>query len=318
MKSRPGSATNQAVQIHRFGGPSVLQLQATARPVPRAGQVLVEVHAASVNPVDTKIRAGEFKLFSPELPAIMGRDVAGVVRAAGGRGRSNLAVGDRVFGMLDYQRGGYARYIVATPRELARCPAAVSHLEATTLGVAALTAWQCLFDHGRLKRGERVLIHGGAGGVGHFAVQFAKVHGATVIATAGQKDLAWVKSLGADRVIDYANEKFENEVGTIDLVIDLIAGEVQERSWQVLKEHGGRIVSTLMPPSPVEARRHRASGTRMIVHVDRGQLAKIAQLVAQKKVRVKIGKTFPLAKAAAAHKLIENGHIRGKVVLTLR
>jgi NADPH:quinone reductase-like Zn-dependent oxidoreductase len=247
----------------------------------------------------------------------MGRDISGVVRAVGGHGRSGLSVGDRVFGMLDYERGGYTRYLVATPRELARCPAAVSHLEATTLGVAALTAWQCLFDHGRLKRGERVLIHGGAGGVGHFAVQFAKVHGATVIATAGKKDLAWVKSLGTDRVIDYENEKFENEVGNIDLVLDLIAGEVQERSWQVLKEKGGRIVSTLMPPSPAEARRHRASGTRMVVQVDRDQLAKIVQLVAQKKVRVKVGKTFPLAKARAAHELIENGHVRGKIVLTL-
>jgi NADPH:quinone reductase-like Zn-dependent oxidoreductase len=318
MKSPRASAANQAVRIHRFGGPSVLQLETIPCPVPRPGQVLVEVHAASVNPVDTKIRAGKFKLFRPELPAIMGRDISGVVRAIGGHRRSSLSVGDRVFGMLDYERGGYTRYLVATPRELARCPAAVSHLEATTLGVAAMTAWQCLFDHGRLKRGERVLIHGGAGGVWHFAVQFAKVHGATVIATAGPQDLAWVKSLGADRVIDYHNEKFENEVGNVDLVLDLIAGEVQERSWQVLKERGGRIVSTLMPPSPVEAKRHRASGTRMVVHVDRDQLAKIAQLVVEKKVRVKIGKTFPLAQAAAAQKLIENGHVRGKVVLTVK
>jgi NADPH:quinone reductase-like Zn-dependent oxidoreductase len=187
--------------------------------------------------------------------------------------------------------------------------------DAGAIGVAALTAWQGLFDHGRLKRGERVLIHGGAGGVGHFAVQFAKARGATVIATAGHRDLAWVKRLGADRVIDYENDRFENEVGNVDLVFDLIGGETQERSWQVLKDRGGRIVSTLVKPDPANARRHRAAGRRMVVTVDRRQLMMIARLIVTGKVQVRIGRVFPLARAAAAHALIENGHVRGKVLL---
>lgn len=294
-------ATMQAVRLHRFGGPNVLQLEKIPRPVPRPGQLLIEMRAAGVNPVDTKIRLGKFPLFRPRLPAIIGRDIAGVVRAVGGKGRSAFKTGDAVLGMLDYARGAYADYVVATPHELVRRPAGVSERKAGALGVAALTAWQGLFDHGRLKRRERVLIHGGAGGVGHFAVQFAKLHGAIVIATAGTRDLAWVKGLGADQVIDYKRDRFEDEVGNVDLVFDLIAGETQERSWQVLKDHGGRIVSTLTVPDPAEARRHLASGQRMVVKMDQRQLAEIARLVAGKKVHVHIGKTFSLSQASAAH-----------------
>jgi NADPH:quinone reductase-like Zn-dependent oxidoreductase len=194
----------KAVVIHRFGGPSVLQVEEMTLPVPGQGQFLIEVDAASVNPVDHKIRTGKYKMFHPELPAILGRDIAGTIRAVG-VGTKGFKIGDAMFGMLDYSRGAYALYTVATARELARRPKKLSVNEAGAIGVAALTAWQGLFDHGHLKRGERVLIHGAAGGVGHLAVQFAKWHGAYVIATAGEHDLDWVKNLGADRVIDYKN-----------------------------------------------------------------------------------------------------------------
>ncbi len=305
----------KAMIVRRFGGPHVMHEEFIDRPSPRTGQVLVEVRAASVNPVDTKIRSGQFKAALPELPAILGRDVSGVVVAAPGNRR--FRVGDAVFGMLGYDRGAYGEYAIAKGTELTHRPGKVPDAEASTLGVAALTAWQGLFDHGKLQKGERVLIHGGAGGVGHFAVQFAKLKGATVIVTAGARDHAWLMRLGADQVIDYQQEKFEELAGSIDLVFDLIAGETQERSWQTLKDRGGRMVSTLTVPSPAEAKRHRARAVRMMARIDADQMAEIAKLVASGKVKAHVGRKFPLGKAVKAHQLLETGHVRGKVVLTV-
>ena len=307
---------HRAAVIHHFGGPEVLKIEPVPVPVPGRGQLLIEVEAASVNPVDHKIRSGKYKMFHPRLPAIIGRDVAGTVRAVGPGAKGSLKIDDPVFGMLDYPRGAYTRYTVATQRELARRPERLAVNEAAALGVAALTAWQGLFDHGHLRPQERVLIHGAAGGVGHLAVQFAKWHGAYVIATTSSRDVQWVKKLGADQVIDYKKQLFENETGNIDLVYDLIAGETLDRSWQVLKERDGRIVSTLDHPEAARlAREHHARWTHMVVTVKNDQLARIARLVSEKKVRVEIGKIFPLKQVQAAHKLLENGHVRGKVIL---
>jgi NADPH:quinone reductase-like Zn-dependent oxidoreductase len=310
----------KAICLHRTGGPSVLKFEEVEEPTPNRGELLIRVRAASVNPVDTKIRAGKFKLFRARLPAIIGRDIAGVVCGLGPRGGKKghaFRVGDSVFGMLDYERGAYAEYTVASPREIALRPKRLPDAKAGVLGVAALTAWQGLFEHGRLREGQRVLIHGAAGGVGHLAVQFAKVRGATVIATAAKRDLHWVRSLGADQVIDYENQRFETETDDIDLVFDLVAGETQERSWQVLKKRGGAIVSTLSEPSKTQARKHHARGVRMMVKVESAQLMEIAQLIVAKRVRVRIGCTFPLAKTRAAHELVESGHVRGKVALKI-
>jgi NADPH:quinone reductase-like Zn-dependent oxidoreductase len=311
----------KAARIHRTGGPSVLKYDEVPLPEPRRGEFLIEVHYASVNPVDAKIRKGHYKGFKAVLPATLGRDICGVIRKVGGKTgsgrRSPFKVGDEVFGMLDYGRGAYAEYTVSPAREIARRPQGVSEKDASTLGVAALTAWQGLFDHGRLQKGQRVLIHGAAGGVGHFAVQFAKVAGATVIATASKRDLAWVRKLGADEVIDYQKQRFEEHTGAVDLVLDLVAGETQERSWGVLKESGGAIVSTLSEPSKVEARRHRARGMRMVVKVKQAQLEKIAALVADGRVKVEIAKVFPLHKAGDAQRYLEDTHVRGKVLLKI-
>jgi NADPH:quinone reductase-like Zn-dependent oxidoreductase len=310
----------KAARMHRTGGPSVLKYEELPLPKPGKGEFLVEVHYAGVNPVDTKIRRGDFKLFKARLPAVIGRDIAGIVRARGpksGKGRARFNVGDEVFGLLDYDRGAYAEYTLASERELARRPANVPEKEAGALGVAALTAWQCLFDHGRLKRGQRVLIHGAAGGVGHLAVQFAKVAGATVIATASKRDLGWVAKLGADEVIDFKNQRFYEHTGNIDLVVDLISGETQEHSWAVLKPSGGALISTLSEPSKAEARRHKARGLRMVVKVKSDQLAKIASLIGAGKVKVEIAKVFPLKKAGAAHDYLEKEHVRGKVLLEM-
>jgi NADPH:quinone reductase-like Zn-dependent oxidoreductase len=311
----------KAARIHRNGGPSVFKYEEVPHPEPRRGEFLIEVHYGSVNPVDAKIRKGKYEAFKAVMPATLGRDVSGVIRAVGGKTatgrRPAFKVGDEVFGMLDYGRGAYAEYTLASAREIARRPQKVSEKDASTLGVAALTAWQGLFDHGRLKKGQRVLIHGAGGGVGHFAVQFAKVAGATVIATASRRDLGWVRKLGADEVIDFGKQKFEEHTGDIDLVLDLISGETQERSWSVLREKGGAIVSTLSEPSKTEARRHHARGMRMVVKVKQAQLEKIASLVADGRVKVSIGKVFPLRKAGDAQKYLETGHVRGKVLLEM-
>jgi NADPH:quinone reductase-like Zn-dependent oxidoreductase len=306
--------------MHRTGGPSVLKYEEVPLPKPGRGKFLIEVHYAGVNPVDTKIRRGKFKMYHAHLPAIIGRDLAGIVRARGPkskRGRPRFMVGDDVFGLLDYDCGAYAEYAVASARDLAHRPEKVPERQAGAIGVAALTAWQCLFDHGRLKRGQRVLIHGAAGGVGHFAVQFAKLAGATVIATASERDLAWVAKLGADEVIDFRNQRFEEHTGKIDLVVDLVSGETQERSWSVLKPSGGALVSTLSEPSRIEARRHKARAVRMVVKTKSDQLAKIASLIGAGKVKVEIAKVFPLKKAGAAHAYLEKEHVRGKIVLEM-
>jgi NADPH:quinone reductase-like Zn-dependent oxidoreductase len=306
----------QAVVLHKFGGPDVLHVETVARPQPDRGQLLVQIHAASVNPVDHKIREGKYKMFRPDLPAIIGRDIAGTVCAVGPGTQGSFKLGDEVFGMLDYPRGAYCQYTVATARELALRPDKVSIPQAGALGVAGLTAWQGLFDHGGLKQGERVLIHGAAGGVGHLAVQFAKWRGAYTIATCESRDAAWVKGLGADKVIDYKRQPFENEIGNVDLVFDLIAGETLDRSWQVLKEKGGRIISTLdHPDAKRQARLHHAQWKHMVVTVKSEQLAQIAALIAANEVTVHIAKILPLTQIRSAHRLVENGHARGKVIL---
>jgi NADPH:quinone reductase-like Zn-dependent oxidoreductase len=304
----------KAARMHKTGGPGVFKYDEIPLPKAKQGEFLVEVHSAGVNPVDIKIRQGKFKLFKAHLPATIGRDISGVIRGIGGtKARSAFKIGDHVFGMLDYDRGAYAEFTLASARELARRPKNVGERDAGAIGVAALTAWQSLFDHGHLKKGQRVLIHGAAGGVGHFAVQFAKYAGATVIATASTRDQKWVKGLGADEVINFEEQKFEEHTGNIDLVLDLISGETQDRSWQVLKESGGILVSTLTEPSKAEARRHKARGMRMMVTANAGQLKKIAALIAAGRVKVSIEKAFPLDKVGVAHQYLENGHVRGKV-----
>lgn len=303
--------------MHRRGGPGVLRLEAAPPPRLKPDEVLIRTAFAAVNPVDAKIRAGTFRLFRPSLPAILGRDVAGTVVEVGARAIGAIQLGDRVFGMLDYPRGTYAELAAATVRELARCPKPLPLRVAGALPVAALTAWQALFVHGQLRPGQRVLIHGGAGGLGHLAIQFAKLRGATVVTTASRRDLRWVRSLGADQAIDYARERFEDVAGNFDLVLDLLGGEVQKRSWQTLKPRGGRLVSTRSAPSASAARRHRARGILMAVAADRRQLARIADLVATGRVRVAIARVLPLRAAAKAHRRLEAGHFRGKLVLRI-
>src|SRR4051812_35052834 len=264
----------KAVQIHAFGGPEVLKYEEVPRPEPKPEQVLVRVHAAGLNPVDWKIREG---YLSTPLPMIMGIDFSGVVEAVGSAVTKYLK-GDEVFGQVADESGSYAEYALATESDITPKPKELSDVAAAALPVAALVPWQALFDTANLAAGQKVLIHGAAGGVGSFAVQFAKWKGAYVIGTASGSHVEQVRQLGADEVIDYRKTKFEEVAREVDVVLDTIGGETQERSWKVLKRGG--VLASLVQPPPAEkaaARGVRAFFVRQKANGE--QLATIADLV---------------------------------------
>ena len=306
--------TMKAVRIHSFGGPEALKIEELPRPLPEEDEILVQVKAASVNPVDYKIRSGQYAK-SQQLPMLLGRDVSGTVALCGTRVR-DWEPGDDVFAMLPPGRGAYAEYVAIKASQLVAKPMQLDHEHAAAVPLAALTAWQGLFDHGRLKSGQRVLIHGAAGGVGHFAVQLAKVAGAEVFATASSSDVQFLRELGADRVINYRSEPFEEAVADVDLVLDLIGGQTQERSWTVLKE-GGTIVSTLDEPSQDKAREHHARGTSYLTQPNAAELAQIARLIDEGKVRPWVEQCYRLEDVAIAQDRLEHKHARGKTVITV-
>jgi len=305
----------KAIRIHSFGGPDVLTIENVPIPAIRPDELLIEVHAASVNPVDYKIRSGAFRLSEIRPPLTLGRDVSGTVRQVGAA-MINFQPGDEVYALLGMNTGGYAEYTVARMSEVAMKPRTLDHIHAAAVPLAALTAWQGLFDQGHLKHGQRVLIHGAGGGVGHFAVQFAKLKDATVYATAGRADLHLLGELGADEVIDHVEDRFEDFVDEIDLVLDLVGGETLKRSWTVLKD-GGTIVSTLAQPSAVDAAGHHALAKTFMCRPNAVQLAEIGRLIDDHLVTVVVSKTLPLTAARQAHDELEHEHSHGKLVLTV-
>lgn len=308
---------SKSVRVHAFGGPEVLRVE----PVPilqaKDDEVLVRVAAASLNPVDYKTREGEFPPVGEDaLPAILGRDLAGTIEAVGTRAHYMLRKGDPVFAFIGFDRGGQSEYVVVKALELAAAPASIDLVHAAAVPLAGMTAWQGLFDHGGLQAGQRVLIHGGAGGVGHLAVQFAKAKGATVFATAGTNDLDYVRSIGADTAIDYKNQRFEDVATDIDLVLDLVGGETQTRSFAVLRD-GGTLVSTLDVAEPDKGRdRNIRVPERWLAQVNTKQLGEIAALIDAGKVKVEVAAVFPVEDASSAYERLEKGHVRGKIVLT--
>ena len=303
----------KAVRIHDFGGTDVMHVEDIPTPAPGRGEVLIKVLAASVNPVDYKMRSGEFKPPGMAMPTTLGRDIAGIVVAVG-RNVTRIDVGDDVYALLDRDHGGYAEYVVASEALVALKPASIDYVHAAAVPLAAITAWQGLFDHGKLKTGEHVLIHGASGGVGHFAVQFARDRGAHVIATARDEDHQLLIQLGADEVIDYRSERFEDRVNNVDLVLDLVAGDTQRRSWKSLKK-GGRMVSTLRTPSASEGAPRDAMGKSFMAKPDREALEEIGRLIDAGKVHVIVDQTLPLEEVRRAHQYMENEHVRGKLVL---
>jgi len=301
--------------MHAVGGPEALGVDDLPMPEPHDDEVVLKVHAASVNPIDWKMRSGQTGITEDKLPIVLGRDVSGTVETCGPAVHT-LKKGDPIYATLGRGRGGYAEYVVVKAVEAAAKPNSLNHIQAAAVPLAALTAWQGLFDQGGLQAGERVLIHGGAGGVGHFAIQFAKAKGAFVATTVSGQDIDFVKGLGADQAIDYKTQRFEDEVKDIDLVFDLIGGETQERSWAVLKD-GGRMVSTLAQPSEEKARQHNARAVVYRAEPNSAELGEITRLIDEGKVCPMVQATFPLAEAGKAQQKLEQEHTQGKIVLEL-
>jgi NADPH:quinone reductase-like Zn-dependent oxidoreductase len=308
----------KAIRIHNYGRPEVLQYEDAPRPQVKKGEVLVRVHAAGVNPLDWKVRSGLLNGSIPhKLPLIPGWDVSGVVEEVGA-GASQFKKGNEVFAMADPTRdGAYADYVTVREAVVAMKPTSLHHVRAAAVPLSMLTAWQALFDLGQLQPGQRILIHGGSGGVGHFAVQLAKWKGAHVVATASTKNQELLHKVRADETIDYTTQKFEDVARNIDIVLDIVGGETQERSWRVLKK-GAVLISLVEPPSKEKAEQFNVRGFMCRVQSDGAQLHKIAKLIDSAKLRPTIDRILPLSEAQRAHELSENGQARGKIVLRVK
>ena len=301
------------VRIHRFGGPEVLTVETADAPSPKGNEALVRVHAASVNPIDVKQRTGD-RLKESDLPAVLGRDLAGEVIAIGPE-QVDLKKGDAVLAHIGWERGAYAEQVIVKPGEWAVKPDALGWVEAGALPLVADTAWQGLVATGRVDEGWRVLIHAASGGVGRMGVQFAHQRKAIVFATGGKDSLDDLRALGADHVIDYENERFEDVATELDLVFDLVGGDTRARSWSLLKP-GGVLVTTVGGDVEAEGRAHGRTGKAIMAQPAGKDLADFAHKAASGKLKVDIARTFPIDQVANSHRFLEEGHPHGKVVLT--
>ena len=305
----------KAIVAHEYGGPEVLKYEDVPRPGPKEDQILVRVVAAGINPVDASIRSGRYaKFFGTRLPLIPGSDIAGMVEKSGPK-ITKFKNGDSVFAYTDLKDGGgYAEYAVATEREAALKPRSLTYVESAAVPIVGLTAWQALVDTAKLSAGQTVLIHGGSGGVGTFAVQVAKARGAKVVATASTANQDLLKQLGADVAIDYTKQKFEDVAKDVDVVLDSVGKDTLARSYGVVKK-GGFIVSIVARPDPAELDKHGIRGAALSVEPNADELAEIGKLIDQKKIKVIVSQTFPLSEAMKAQEQVATGHTRGKIVL---
>ena len=307
--------TMKAVVIHEYGGPEVLKYEDVPQPEPKQDQLRIHVIAAGVNPVDGMIRSGMFdKEGRRAFPVILGGDISGVIERVGSN-ITKFKSGDPVFAYVSLDNsGGYAQYAVVTEREAAPKPKSLTYVEAAAVPIVALTAWQALIDTAKLKAGQTVLIHGGSGGVGSFAIQIAKAHGAKVIATASTANQELLKQLGADVAIDYTKQNFENVAKDVDVVLDSIGKDTLARSYGVVKK-GGIIVSLVARPDPAELEKHGIRGEALSVDPNSDELSEIGKLIDEKKINVIVSQTFPLSEARKAQEQVATGHTRGKIVL---
>jgi NADPH:quinone reductase-like Zn-dependent oxidoreductase len=308
-------STMMAWRVHEFGPPEVMKFERVQRPEPGPGEVLVKVEAAGVGPWDGWIRAGKSALPQP-LPLILGSDIAGEIVAMGSD-VAELRVGQKVYGVTNPQFvGAYAEYAVASAGMVSTKPTALTHVEAASLPVVSVTAWQALFDYAQLKAGQTVVVHGAAGNVGSFVVQLARHAGVHTIATVSTGDISIVRHLGANAVIDYRTQRFEEEVRGADAVIDLVGGETQIRSFQVLRR-GGKLISAVSRPDQDLAKVHDVEATFFLVNVTTRYLTEITRLVDGGKLRTRVGAVLPLADARDAHLMLERvrPQPKGKIVL---
>ena len=296
----------RAVVIHETGDVDVLRLEDVERPVPGDGEVLVRVHAASVNPIDWKLRRG---LMPKQLPAILGSDASGVVEVSNAEG---FSAGEEVFGLLG--SGSYAEFGIAVPATLAHKPDHLPHEQAAAMPVAVLTAWQALFERGGLQEGQTVLVSGASGGVGHLAVQLAAGAGAQVLGTGSPASREFVLGLGAKRFIDYTSEDVATAATDVDLVFD-VAGRDTDELLQTIRPGGKMVLIAAAPPEAASER--EVDAELLIMSPDSAELERLAVLVADEVIRVALDAVMPLEDVQRAHALSEAGHVRGKIVLTL-
>jgi len=301
----------KAIRIHSYGNSGELKLEEVPNPSVRGNEALVRVRAAGVNPFDWKFREGYFKDWIPAtFPLTLGVDFAGDIAQAGKDAR-DFKVGDKVFG---FASGSYSEFATVPEKDLVRMPKTVDYETAASLPTPGVTAYQLVLNVVRATKGLRVLIHGAAGSVGSLAVQFARMQGARVFATASGRDAEYLKGLGADQVIDYRSERFDEKLKDLDAVIDLVGGETLARSYAVVKP-GGILVSAAGAPDPGEAEKLHFRAQNFVAQRDPSHLAHVATLVDQGVIKLRVGRVMPLAEARQAHDLSQKGSSGGKIVL---
>lgn len=307
----------KAAQINKYGGSEVVEINInTPKPAAARGQLLVEVYAAGVNPIDWKIREGYIPL---KFPATLGGDFSGVI-ADIGEGVSGFKKGLEVYGyasMLGVGSGSFAEFVLADAKAMALKPKNITHVEAGAFPLTGVSAWQALVDHIGLSRGKKILIHGGAGGIGSIAIQLARHLGAYVATTVSAKDMQYVKELGADEAIDYKNQKFEDMLHNYDAVFDTVGSETYIRSFKVLRK-GAIIVSMLEQPPSDLIKQYGVNAIGQLTQVNSERLSKLAELADKRVIKVHVDKTFPLEQAGEALAYLQSGHPRGKVVLKMK
>ena len=317
----------KAVRIHKFGGTEVLMIEDVERPIPAANEILIQVYASGINPVDWVVREGGNDVLRPhlKLPMTLGWDAAGVVEEVGSA-VTRFKKGDAVYGEPDFPgSGSYAEYLVANASQFAHKPKSISFVEAAAVPLAALTAWTGIFKAGKLQAGQRIFVQGASGGVGSFAVQFAKAKGAYVIGMASAKNLDYVKQLGADEVIDYQSQQFEDLLQDVDVVLEatpLRDNQERLRAVQILKDGGILVTANLDFPFDEQVKEALAAKNatgEAFNNEPRGEwLEEMAQLIDEGKVNVQVAKVFPLEQVAEAHTESETWHVQGKLVLQVR
>jgi NADPH:quinone reductase-like Zn-dependent oxidoreductase len=311
----------KAVQINQYIPLQDVDVKSNIdKPSAQAGQLLIEVQAAGVNPIDWKICEGHVKSrFDLPFPIILGKDFSGIVQAVG-TGVSDFKAGDEVYGesmIFHHGTGSFAEFINVDPNGIAPKPKSLSHLEAAALPLAGVSAWQALVDFMHLQKGQKILIHGGTGGIGSLAIQIAKDLGAYVATTVSKDNIEHAKALGADEAIDYKNQAFETVLKDYDAVFDTVGGDTYERSYKVLKK-GGVIVSMLEPPREELMKQYGVKAFLEFTDVNHSRLQKLSELVDHDRLNIRIDKTFPLDKAREALLHLKTGHPRGKVVIKIK
>lgn len=309
------SQTMKAIVIHEYGGPEVLKYEDAPRPEPKENEVLIRVKAASINPVDVAIRKGYLKEFTGnKFPLILGMDAAGEIEKVGAK-IDKFKVGDPVIAFFTLAgEGGYAQYVVANEKEVARKPNAGTFEQAAAVPAAGSTAWTALVETGELKAGQTVLIHGGSGGVGHLAIQIAKARGARVIATGSTANQDFLKQMGADVAVDYTKQKFEDVAKDVDLVLDSVGEDTLKRSYGVVRK-GGMIVSIVDDVDRNELAAHGIRGAAIRTEPNEKTLEELARLIDAKRITPVVSQVLPLSEVAKAHRQIATRHTRGKIVL---